>query len=95
MLRRDLVKKMGDYAKEQGCKGTIAEASAYLDALKDIVISAMNEREEVYIGGFVRFYVEEVPERKARNPRTGEGVIIPARDRVKIKILGDLKNSVE
>lgn len=93
MLKKDLVKRIGDCVREHGFKGTINETSAYLDAFKEAVLDAMSEGEEVYIGGFLRFWVEEIPEHKARNPRTGETVTVPTRGRVKVRILSDLKDS--
>lgn len=95
MTKHDFVKRVSDIVKEQGFSGTLKETAAYIDAFTEAVTGAMAEREEVSLTGFAKFYVEEVAPRKARNPRTGEAVDIPARDRVKIKILSGLKQSVQ
>ena len=91
--KKDMTKH--DFVKEQGFSGTLKETAAYIDAFTEAVTEAMAEREEVSLTGFAKFYVEEVAARKARNPRTGEAVDVPARDRVKIKILSGLKQSVQ
>lgn len=73
---------------------TQKETEAYLTAIKEAVMKAMADGDEVAIPGFVKFTVGEVAARKVRNPQTGEPISIPARKKVKVKVLGDLKDSV-
>lgn len=95
MTKHELIKRINDMVKEQGFKSTMKETAACVDAFTQVVIDAMTEREEVALTGFAKFYVEKVSARKGRNPRTGEALDIPARDRVKVKILSELKQSVQ
>lgn len=73
---------------------TQKETEAYLTAIKDAVVGAMANGDEVTIPGLVKFVVVDVPARVGRNPQTGEAINIPAKNKVKVKPLGELKNSV-
>ena len=46
------------------------------------------------IPGFLKFSVGDQEARVARNPRTGETIDVPAKKKVKVKILERLKSSV-
>lgn len=72
---------------------TQKETEAYLSAMKDAVIDAMANYDEVSIPGLVKFVVVDVPAREGRNPQTGESISIPAKKKVKVKVLGELKNA--
>lgn len=72
---------------------TQKETEAYLTAIKDAVVSAMANGDEVLIPGLVKFVVVDVPAREGRNPQTGEAISIPAKKKVKVKVLGELKNA--
>lgn len=95
MTKHDFIKRVSEIVKENGFSGSLKETAAYVDAFTEAVTTAMAEREEVALTNFAKFYVDRAAARTARNPRTGEPVDVPARDRVKIKILGNLKNSVQ
>ena len=73
---------------------TQKETDAYVAAIKEAVIEAMAEGDEVAIPGFIKFAVADVAPRVARNPQTGETINVPAKKKVKVKVLSDLKNSV-
>lgn len=73
---------------------TQKETEAYLTAIKDAVVAAMADGEDVIIPGLIKFSVGDVAARVGRNPKTGEAINIPAKKKVKAKVLGELKNSV-
>ena len=73
---------------------TQKETEAYLAAIKDAVVAAMADGEDVIIPGLIKFSVGDVAARVGRNPKTGEAINIPAKKKVKAKVLGELKNSV-
>ena len=54
----------------------------------------MADGDEVLIPGLAKFIVVDVPARTARNPQTGEVINVPAKKKVKVKVLGELKESV-
>lgn len=73
---------------------TQKETEAYLTAIKHAVIGAMINGEDVIIPGLIKFSVGDVAARVGRNPKTGEAINIPAKKKVKAKVLGELKDSV-
>lgn len=85
----EVVKNNGEFAVSQ------KETIAYLDAIKRVVVAAMGDEDEVLFPGLVKFTVVDQAARTGRNPATGEPLEIPAKKKVRVKILGDLKSSVE
>ena len=64
---------------------TKAQAKAALDATLESISQALANSDKVQLIGFGTFAVVEKPERKGRNPRTKEEIVIPARKVVKFK----------
>jgi len=62
-----------------------ADATKAVDAVIDVIGSAMKKGEEVRLVGFGTFSVKDTPARTGRNPRTGEEIKIPAGKAVKFK----------
>lgn len=85
----EVVKANGEFAVTQ------KETDVYIDAIKRAIVAAMGDGEEVSIPGLVKFSVVDQAARTARNPKTGELIEVPEKKKVKVKILGDLKSSVE
>lgn len=57
---------------------TKKDAEAALKGMMESVIEALEAKEKVQLIGFGTFEVRERAERKGRNPRTKEEMIIPA-----------------
>jgi DNA-binding protein HU-beta len=66
------------------------EVAAVVEAVEEVIFEVLKNGQEVKFAG-VKFVVETAPARKARNPRTGETIEIPARKVVKVKKLSALK----
>lgn len=64
---------------------TKVQAKAALDATLESISQALENSDKVQLIGFGTFSVVEKPERKGRNPRTKEEIVIPARKVVKFK----------
>lgn len=62
-----------------------AEAARVIDAALDAAVEAVKNGEGVQLVGFATVSVVEKPARKAKNPRTGAIVEVPAKKVVKIK----------
>ena len=62
-----------------------ALAAKVLDAAIEAVVEAVKKGEGVQLVGFASLAVVEKAARKAKNPRTGEVLNIPAKKAVKIK----------
>jgi len=70
------------------------DAEAYINVVFESMTDALGKGEKVEIFGFGNFSVKESSERKGRNPRTGEEMIIPARKSPAFKAAKALKDLV-
>lgn len=65
----------------------------------DIIVEVLAEKleagEKVKLGKYATLEKVHIEEKEARNPRTGESVIVPAHDEVKIKRTDALKNMLK
>jgi len=77
MTRKDLIDKV---AKEFGLKKK--EADAIVKFIFKEIAETVKRGERVSIQGFGAFELRELKERKIRNPRTGELIEVPAREKV-------------
>lgn len=73
MNKRDLVDAVA--ARLGRPKSEVAPA---VDAVFTVITEALEHGEKVAISGFGNFDAKRVAERTARNPRTGESVLVPA-----------------
>lgn len=96
MKKSEFVKKITEDVRDTGeFAVTQRETEAYLDAIKHVVMGALKDGDDVSIPGFLKFSTADQAARIGRNPATGESIEIPAKKKVKVKILGDLKSCVE
>ncbi|NPV72332.1 MAG: HU family DNA-binding protein [Pelotomaculum sp.] len=58
---------------------TQAAAKAVLDALPGVILAVAQAHGQARLAGLGTFRVVERPARKARNPQTGEPVMVPER----------------
>ena len=56
-----------------------AKALGVTNAMVDILVKKLNEKEKIQFIGFGTLEVKHSPERMTRNPRTKEPVLIPER----------------
>ncbi len=78
MKREELITAVA--ARTGLSKGSAEEV---LDTILDTIMDAIRDGDKVTLTGFGTFLLSEHPSRKARNPRTGEVVEVPARKRPK------------
>jgi len=71
-----------------------AEVASTVDALFTLISAALQRGEKVAISGFGNFDTRQVAERTARNPRTGEAVVVPARTAARFKSSRNLKTTL-
>ncbi len=74
--------------------GTKKTAEDMVDLVFDTITKTLKDGEEVSISGFGIFSAKERKARKARNPRTGEMVDVPAMRAPKFKAGKNLKEAV-
>ena len=71
-----------------------AEAKKNVDAFLELIKNTLTEGEEIVLPGFGKFEVKARSERMARNPQTGETVVVPASNAVHFKAGKFLKDAV-
>lgn len=81
MIKKDIVEEV---AQKTGLNKSIVRE--IVDKFLMVVYTALEEGKRVELRGFGVFEVKKVKGRKARNPKTGEPVLIPERNKVTFKI---------
>jgi nucleoid DNA-binding protein len=89
MSKTDLVNFI---AEETGL--TKADSSRALEAMMNGVMEGLKKEKKVTLTGFCTFTAKNKAKKEARNPRTGEKVIIPARVAVTVKAGSKLKEAL-
>jgi DNA-binding protein HU-beta len=73
---------------------TKAQAKQAVEVVLDGIRAAAVKGEEVSLGGFGKFKVQDKPARQARNPRTGETIEVAATKKVVFTPAKALKDAV-
>jgi len=71
-----------------------AEVASTVDAVFTLISGALARGEKVAVSGFGNFEARQVAERMARNPRTGQSVVVPARTAARFKASRNLKTTL-
>jgi len=75
---------------------TQADANQFLNSFVEIVVETLGERnEKVVISGLGTFEIRNRVERKGKNPRTGEEIVVPAQKSPAFKAGKALKDAVK
>ncbi|MGC1304302.1 MAG: HU family DNA-binding protein [Caulobacteraceae bacterium] len=74
---------------------TKAQSKQALEAVLGGIQTAAVKGEEVSLGGFGKFKVQDKPARQARNPRTGETIEVAAAKKVVFTPAKALKDAVQ
>ena len=90
MTKADIIEIIAD-----GTGITKVETEAILDAFIRAVSDTLKSGQSIEIRGFGSFKVKKKNARKARNPRTGEVVEVPAKFSPTFKYSRDFKISVD
>lgn len=77
-------------ARANGTK--INEATSLTNTFIGLVAAALKDGESVRIDGLGTFHIVERKEHAARNPKTGEAIVVPTRKVIKFVACQDLKN---
>lgn len=79
MLTQDVVKAIQAELKgEHQIEVSQATVKAFMNSFEAVIVEALKRGEGVSLKGFVSFETKEVAERTAKNPQTGEDVVVPA-----------------
>ena len=90
MTKADLIERIAEKADL-----TKANAERSLNAFLDTVEDVLVKEGKLTLTGFGTFVVETRKERKGRNPRTGDEIVIPAANVVKFRPGKLLKDAVK
>ena len=86
MTKNELVKELAVSEKL-----TMTTASKAVDGIIRIVKESLSKGDDLFLRGFGTLAVVNCAQRTARNPGTGESVIVPAHKSVKFKSSKELK----
>jgi nucleoid DNA-binding protein len=89
MNKADLVKEV------EKVVGTKKEARAAVDCALDTITKALKNRDELTVAGFGIFKVGNRKARTGRNPKTGEKILIQARNVPKFTAVKQLRDAVQ
>ena len=70
------------------------KSTKIVETLLEIIKSTLVSGEEVLVSGFGKFNVKDKNERKGRNPKTGDDMMLPSRKVVTFKCSGELRDRV-
>lgn len=82
-----------DHMSENSGK-TKKSCREYLDLVMDTFYDLLKEGETIRFCRILSVETKITPERPARNPKTGEECIVPARKRIKVKISEVLRDKL-
>lgn len=74
--------------------GDKTTANETVNLVLDTIVDILKSGDDVSITGFGKFYVADVAEREARNPRTGETMVVAAHKTPKFKFASNVKNDI-
>jgi integration host factor subunit alpha len=70
------------------------QSTKIVETLLEIIKSRLSSGEDVLISSFSKFCVKEKPERRGRNPATGENIMLEPRRVVTFKCSRQLRNKI-
>ena len=73
-------------AEKRGHIGKVARYMTLIDDIADVIIEALRDNHKLEIRGFIILTPYELPERIARNPKTGEPAVVCSRRKVKFQM---------
>lgn len=89
-FKKDIAK---EYSNLEGI--TKVEAEKRIDTILEIVTSNLENGYNVKLANFFNFFVKDRKEKEAKNPQTGEHMMIPAVRTVVAKMTKPLKERVQ
>ena len=92
MTKNELISKIQENTTIEITKKDLADV---FEATVKSIVDAVADGEKISIQGFGTFESVEKPERVARNPKTGEGIVVPAHKAPKFKFGSGFKAAVK
>lgn len=95
MNKVEMISAVVEKLAESEVKVTKKAMTEYVDAIFNTITDMVAAGEDVKIAGFGTFTVTERAERTARNPQTGEAIVVPATKAPKFKASSALKTRIK
>ena len=91
MSRSEIIKKL----RKKNPELNTSELEIIVDTFSESIGNALRENKKVILKGFGTFFVKKLNEkRSARNPKTGEIIYVPEKNRVSFKTSKKLKKFI-
>ena len=91
MSRSEIIKKL----RKKNPELNTSELEIVVDTFSESISDALRENKKVILKGFGTFFVKKLNERRsARNPKTGEIIYVPEKNRVRFKTSKKLKKFI-
>ena len=91
MSRSEIIKKL----RKKNPELNTSELEIVVDTFSESIGDALRENKKVILKGFGTFFVKKLNERRsARNPKTGEIIYVPEKNRVRFKTSKKLKKFI-
>ncbi len=91
MSRSEIIKKL----RKKNPELNTSELEIVVDTFSESIGNALRENKKVILKGFGTFFVKKLNEkRSARNPKTGEIIYVPEKNRVRFKTSKKLKKFI-
>ena len=91
MSRSELIKKL----KLKNSKLNQSELETIIDVFSESISEALQDKKKVSLKGFGTLYVKKINEKySARNPKTGELIYVPEKNKVRFKASKILKKKI-
>ena len=91
MSRLKLIKQL----KKRNLKHSQSELETVIDLFSNNIAKALKQRKKVELRGFGTFFVKKIKEKySARNPKTGELIYVPEKNKVRFRASKNLKKKI-
>ena len=91
MSRPEIIKKL----KKKNPKLNQSDLEGIIDSFCNSIEKALQKRQNIQIRGFGTFFVKKIKEKySARNPKTGELIYVPEKNKVRFKASKNLKKKI-
>ena len=91
MSKQDLIKKL----KHKNPSLNQSEIETIINTLSENILKALKDDKNIELRGFGSFFVKKLKEKhSARNPKTGELIYVPEKNRVRFRASKKLKEFI-
>ena len=91
MSRPKLIKQL----KKRNLKLSQSELETVIDLFSNNIAKALKQGKKVELRGFGTFFVKKIKEKySARNPKTGELIYVPEKNKVRFRASKNLKKKI-